>query len=192
MRFSTGAVLVAVIAGGFGVLGACTEGTGPGGPVLPDSAIPFVIRPSLITYEYTDSSGGNPYRLRWLNDSLFVGSNCLGFIPDPAPGDTAGRFYFATSGPNYGNLERLEGGAIDTTLGYFLPAGIGSQGRYVIYDGNRLRLTWADGGTPSRYFDPSADLRFVGDTLWSSVDLRFNADSGRVVWRVAWLQRACE
>jgi hypothetical protein len=157
---------------------------------MPDSATAYVIMPGLITYEFTDSTAGNQFRLRWLPEGAFQGYNCVGFIADPPPADTVGRFYFAYSGSNQGSVERLTEGVTDTVPGNFLYQGIGSHGTFLL-DGDRLHLNWADGDTPSRYFDPSAELRFAADTLWSSVELSANGDTVHVVWRVAWQQGFC-
>lgn len=166
-------------------LAGCNE-SDPGGPNLPDWAVQFRFEPQLIEYYYVDSSSTGFLELTWLRNLQFNGENCLQFAAR-TPEDTVGSFYFVTRGPNVGWLERTAGTTTDTTTGYLLPSPpLGTRGSYVVMSDGRLQLNWFD-GTPSRYFDPQANLRFVGDTLFSDFVFRARADSIYARWRTAWL-----
>jgi hypothetical protein len=78
----------------------------------------------------------------------------------------------------------------DTTVFFFLSGLEGTGGTYVVNAAQELTLTWSD-GIPSRYFDPSAQMHFSGDTLWSIADLRSHGDSIRAQWTVAWVRDPC-
>jgi len=154
---------------------------------IPDNAIVYKIDPPSLRYEYVDTTAGRVYLLSWLPAYGFSGVNCIGLIPRTSV-DTIGTFVFEAKGANTGRLLRTENGLQDTATAYFLPsneAPLGTHGTYAIDSSNRLKLFWAD-GTPTRYFDPSADLRISGDTIRSYSDLRAFGDSLRVQWTVMW------
>lgn len=167
------------------VLAGCND-RDPAGPNLPEWAVQFRFEPELLQYYYVDSSSTGFLELTWLPHFQYSGENCLQFAAR-TPEDTVGSFYFVVRGPNVGLLERRANNITDTTTGYLLPSPpLGTRGSYVVFSDGRLQLNWFD-GTPSRYFDPAAQLRFAGDTLFSDFEFRARADSVYARWHTAWL-----
>ncbi len=160
----------------------------PGPPFGPDAQVYFFDATKLV-YMFTDTSRPNNYHLRWLNDTIFVGYNCIGLTPR-SPTDTVGTFQFYWSNGNTGLLERTNNNVTDTVQGLFLTGLEGTKGTYAINSTGRVVLNWQDwNGTPTRYFDALAVIRLTGDTLRSTADLRFKADSIRSIWDASWIRR---
>jgi hypothetical protein len=163
----------------------------PAGPPFGPDAIVYRIQPQLISYLYTDTTAGQDFHLDWLSDTTYFGRNCIGFTPRSAI-DTIGTFQFFAAGGNQGYIERTIAGTKDTVPGVFLTGEEGTGGSYVLESSGRVTLTWQDGGTITRYFDPAATLRFSGDTLRATADLRFRGDSIRALWDVSWIVANCD
>lgn len=164
--------------------GACTETT-PTGPELPPWASEFVFFHPHLSYLYVDSSPGTDLRLEWSGDTTYSGWNCLLFAPTTA-GDSTGEFFWVIRGFNRGRMLRTQFGVEDSLDAFLLPpSGLGTRGTFLASASGAVTLDWAD-GTPSRYFDPAANIRIEGDTIFSDVTLNF-AD-GFVQWRVGWLR----
>jgi hypothetical protein len=168
------------------------------GPVIPDNAIVYVMSArslEALQYHFVDTTAGQSLVLDWLTapPKTFAGANCIGLMPRSAT-DTVGTFVFVSTGPNIGSLERHLGTTIDTVLGYFLPGQPltqGTHGGYVVDSAGRLKFTWAD-GTPTQYFDPSADIRLSNDTILSHAELTARADSMHASWHVSWVRDICQ
>jgi hypothetical protein len=169
--------------------GACTEN--PQETInLPAWGSSYVFFFPHLRYFYLDTATENSVLLKWEgsvdNVHTFVGWNCLLFAPTAA-GDSTGTFYFVVRGANRGRLHyELAGTLQDSLDAYLLPPSqsIGTTGSFVTHSSGGLLLNWAN-GTPSRYFDPAANLRFEGDTIFSDVTINF--ESGFVTWRAGWI-----
>ena len=162
--------------------------------IPPDAAYIYVIDPSLLTYEFVDSTQeGGFVRLRWLQPDPvrpFSGYNCIALSPRTPTDTMTGRFVFVARGPNTGFLERETVEFTDTIAGYFLTGLDGSYGRYVRDGQGNLQLTWLN-GEQHRYFDPSAAIRVQGNYIISDVLLTASADSVTERWGVAWVASSC-
>lgn len=169
---------------------ACNS-DGPSGPPFGPDAVVYRLRPQLINYIYDDSAtAGLVLHLEWMSDTTFFGTNCFGFTPNGV-GDTTGTFQFYSTGGNQGFVLQNINGVLDTVVGLFLTGNEGTNGSYVRRSSGQVLLTWADGGQQTRYFDPQANIRFIGDTLRSTADLRYNGDSVRAQWDVSWIVGNC-
>lgn len=167
-------------------LAACINPVENGGPPIPAGSLVFTFEPSILAYHLADSTNNTHFILDWIPPA-FSGYNCLGLLPNAAPGDTAGSFVFSWSGRNIGFLSRFADGVTDTTTGYFFPAqSLGTHGSYVIDSSNKMTMSWVD-GTRSRYFQPAADIRLRADSIISNVDLKTRGDSIHEVWHVVWV-----
>lgn len=157
---------------------------------IPAGALVYIIEPSLIGYEFDDTSGGRDFHLDWMfaiPEFPFTGRTCFGISPSAAT-DTIGSFVFRAVGPNEGYVLVRDGAVTDTGLAFFLPpagSDAGTRGNYLLRSSGQLELSWAD-GLQSRYFDPAAVLRVSGDSIISDADLSERGDSVRTKWHVVW------
>lgn len=166
----------------------------PGGPPFTDEHIIFQLKPSMLGYFFVDTSRVGSVQLnltlRWLPDTSFTGFNCIGFLPR-SDTDTIGDFAFYFIGPNQGLLERTSNGVTDTVVGNFLTGLEGTRGTYAVNSANEVTLFWSDADGLARYFDPVAQLSFIGDTLRSVAEISHKADSIHASWNVTWIRDTC-
>jgi hypothetical protein len=164
---------------------------------IPADAV-FIYRfdPTLLTYDFVDSTQLGQVHLRWLPPSArtpFTGYTCFALTPR-TPTDTIGSFVFIARSANSGYLERKIPAAVDsttdTTAAYFLTGLEGSRGTYALDSQGTLRLSWSN-GQQLRYFDPAATLRIATGLLTSDVTLRYSADSVTATWGVGWVSGPC-
>jgi len=185
-------VWAVTLSAGAGCLGS--EPELPSWPPFQEGDIVFRMEPRLLGYYFRDTSSTNAGQrditLRWLTDTVYTGYNCIGFRPRSET-DTIGQFFFYYFGPNEGLLEQTVSGSVDTVIGRFLTGLEGTRGNYAVNSQNQLRLFWEDAKAEARYFDPSAQLTFIGDTLRSVADLSHKADSIRAQWNVSWVRDFC-
>jgi hypothetical protein len=147
--------------------------------------------PLLLNYDFIDTTTGTNTHYVWAADPLYLGLNCLALSPRTSP-DTTGQFVFVRNGLNQGLMAQYINGVLGDSViaSFFAPLPPGTKGNYAVTSTGRLNLFWAD-GTQSRYFDPTAVIRLLGDTIFSDVDLRDNGDSVRAQWNVRWLRNPC-
>lgn len=179
------------------VVAAGCLGEGPAvssGPPFGSDAIIFQLQPRRIGYFFRDTSSVGSVQLdltlSWLPDTSFTGFNCIGFTPRSAT-DTIGTFQFYFIGPNQGLLQRIVGTVTDTVVGNFLAGTEGTRGSYAVNSANQVSLFWDDSNGEVRYFDPVAQLTFIGDTLRSVADISHKADSIHATWNVSWIRDTC-
>ncbi|MFI5279595.1 MAG: hypothetical protein ACHQU1_03790 [Gemmatimonadales bacterium] len=166
-------------------------------PVFPSNAAVYVFNDStlpLLVYNFTDTASGANLHQHWLLDRGFAGAACIGLVPHAAVTDTFGTFLFGYYPPAIGEVKDSNAinGVVDTLLKTFiaLPAE-GTHGTYAVDTATgRVKLNWAD-GTPSQYFDPSADIRLIRDTLTTHAEISAFGDSIHVTWRVTWARGIC-
>lgn len=147
----------------------------------------FEIEPSLLFYDFVDSTLVPSIRLQWIPQGPYVGTNCFALSPRTGA-DTTGTFVFVYRGRNVGSLMRTTNNNIsdvDTVGGAFLSGVEGTGGSYAVTSSGGLNLTWND-GVLARFFDPAATIRMVGDTIFSDVHLTSRGDSVTVDWSVRW------
>lgn len=165
-------------------------------PVFPSNANVYVFSVRtlpLLVYNFTDTASGTRLRQTWLTDRGFAGAACIGLVPHVAVTDTFGTFIFGYSGPNIGEVEESNNGTVDTVLKYFIPVPAeGTHGTWA-HDtaSGKVTLSWAD-GKPTQYFDPTADIRLIRDTLTTHAELSAFADSVHATWRVTWAHEICQ
>lgn len=171
-------------------LGAClnTENNDP--PVIPPGSLVFTFEPTALSYVFIDSTVNPALRLDWLVPpaNQYVGAHCLGLLPS-SPSDTSqGTFTFSWSGSNTGPVQRSNGLATDTVVGYLLGevSSLATTGTYSIDGSNVMTLSWGS-GTPARFFAPSSTIRLAADSIISDAELMFAGDSVREIWHVAWI-----
>jgi hypothetical protein len=171
-------------------LGACrTLNLDSGTVEIPPGYDVFRLQPKLLVYSFVDTTHGMDLHLKWLPDSAYIGFTCIGLSPRTVP-DTTGSFVFSFTGLNIGVLQKVDHGDTNLQAGVFLRGDEGSRGTYAITSTGALNLFWSN-GVRSRYFDNAAVIRMTGDTIFSDVVRRSNADSVQDAWHVAWLRGDC-
>lgn len=186
---------VAAIAAVIATPAACVTGDNTL-PVFPSNAAVYVFGVKtlpLLVYTRVDTTTGIKLHQRWLTDRGFVGAACLGLVPHTAVTDTFGTFLFGYYPPAVGQVEEINSGVTDTALKSIQPlTPEGTHGAYAVdTTSGHLKLVWAD-GTPSQYFDPSADIRLVRDTITIHAELSAFADSVHVTWRMTLAHDVCQ
>ena len=164
-------------------------------PVFPSNAAVYVFNDStmpLLVYDFVDTASGANIHQHVLPNRGFAGAICIGLVPHAAVSDTFGTFQFGFYPPAIGEVVDSNAGTVDTLLKTFIPAqNMGTHGSYTVDTATgRVALTWAD-GRPSQYFDPTADVRLVRDTLRTHAEISAFADSIHATWRMTMTHRVC-
>ncbi|MFI5206526.1 MAG: hypothetical protein ACHQX4_00785 [Gemmatimonadales bacterium] len=162
-------------------------------PVFPNNANVYVfsLRAPPLVYSLVDTATGIRLHQTWLADRGLVGAICIGLVPHAAVTDTFGTFIFGYYDPAIGEVEETLNGTTDTVL-KTLEVIPGRHGAYAVDTvSGRLTLAWTD-GTPSQYFDPSADIRLIRDTITAHAELSAFADSEHVTWRMTLPRDICQ
>ena len=163
-------------------------------PVFPSNANVYVFGlntlPSFV-YTLVDTASGINLHQVFLTDRGFAGAVCLGLVPHVAVNDTFGTFLFGYYQPAAGEVQETLNGTTDTVLKTLLVISA-TRGTWA-HDttSGRLALSWAD-GTPNQFFDPTADVRLIHDTITAHAELSAFADSEHVTWRMTFARGLCQ
>ncbi len=151
----------------------------------------FMLQPQTISYHYREIQPTDTTLITWDSTALYYGVSCLRFsTTDSVRIDTAGVFQFLMAGSNAGSVWRTYKGVTDSINAYLFFGCEGDGGTYRIAGGNTIQYLWRN-GEQYRLFGPAAVQTLVGDTIWTTAEESYRADSTHASWRAAWVRASC-